>query len=139
MLQFGKRISSIEVSKQKLRISHRAMSTTNLTEGNPSSSDSFLMRESIQSVFQQALVPVQPSSALVPVQPSSALVPVQPSSALVPVQPSSALVPVQPSSALVPVQPSSAEELTETAVKAWKECLLTWLQTSQPLLIFLLV
>ena len=57
-LQLGVRISSIEVGKQKLR-----MSTTKLAKGNPSWSDSSLKNKGIQSVFHKALVSVQPSPA----------------------------------------------------------------------------
>ena len=60
MLQFGLSISSIEASKQKLRIS---MSIPKLVEGNPSRSDYLLKSEGIRSVFQKALVSKQPFSA----------------------------------------------------------------------------
>ena len=50
-LQFGIRISSIEVSKQKLHISNHAMSTTIITERNPSWSTTILLREETQEYF----------------------------------------------------------------------------------------
>ena len=62
-LQFGLRISSIEVSKQKLHISTQWQVCNKTPEGNPSRSNSFLKINWIQSVFQKALVSVQPYSA----------------------------------------------------------------------------
>ena len=59
-LQFGIRISTIEASKHSL---HRTMSTTNLTEGNPSRSNSFFKSKGIQSVLHKALGSVQPFTA----------------------------------------------------------------------------